>query len=137
MTFVLEEISPSDHEKYQLTDKNPFTHNRVQAYVWMIDRERNMYLRELGGRRRDDPYTLEFHCFWRGALLAICFDCRLEYITPRDVKVKWRYGGGDPLPVNLRPYVNEFYADLKEALTLYKSSGLASPFDSYVVEFDF
>ncbi|MFZ6800387.1 hypothetical protein [Undibacterium sp. Di24W] len=137
MTFVLEEISSSDHEKYQLTDKNPFTYNSVQSNEWLIDRERNMYFRKLGGRRRDDPYVMEFHCFWRGVLLAICFDCRLEHITPRDVKVKWAYGGGDPLPENLRPYVDEFYADLKEALTLYKSEGISSPFDSYVVEFDF
>lgn len=137
MAFVLEKISPSDYEKYQLKDINPFTHRKVSSDQWLIDRERNIYLRELSGRRRDNPYNIEFHLFWRDALLAISFDCRVENITPRDVKVKWAFGGGDALPVHLRPYLNELYDDLKEALTQFKTSGTSSPFDSYIVEFAF
>lgn len=137
MTFVLEKISASDHEKYQLTDINPFTYRKVSSNEWLIDRERNMYLRELGGRRRDDPYIMEFYCLWREVLLAISFECKVERITPKDVKVKWSFGGGDALPENLRRYLNELYADLKEALTVFKTSGLSSAYDSYIVEFEF
>lgn len=137
MAFILEKISPADYEKYQLTDINPFTRRKVSWDQWLIDRERNIYLRVLGAWSRDDPYNIQFHLFWRGALLAISFESKIENITPRDVKVTWAFGGGDALPVHLRPHLHELYSDLKEALTLFKSSGTSSPFDSYVVEFAF
>ena len=77
MAFTLEKISPSDYEKYQLTDINPFTRRKVSWDQWLIDRERNIYLRVLGAWSRDDPYNIQFHLFWRGALLAISFESKI------------------------------------------------------------
>lgn len=142
MGFVNEFIPAEDVEAYGLKAiDQKFIVGGTNARDWTIDRERNMYLRNVaigGGAEPEIRNQTKWSFFWHDELLTL----RLDSITGggsrgtpgwshwRLVMVNGSYG----LPIHLKAKKDAFLADLKEALTAYQGAGVYSTaYTSYSV----
>jgi hypothetical protein len=144
MSFVNEYISPEDVEKYQLKAIDDRTHiGRTKARDWTIDRQRNIYLRNIaigGGADPDIRNRTEWTFYWHDEPLTLRLDL-LEGSGGRGepgwshwllVRVNGSYG----LPSSLKTHKVQFLADLKDALVTYKDFGVYSTNTDYSVTLD-
>jgi len=137
MPFVNEHISPKDVAKYGLEaiDKN-FIVDGTNSRSWTIDRERNIYLRNVTRGREEYKSQSGWTFFWDEQW----FYLELETLD----------AGGKPdgpcwshkrlrrieLPEQLKGKRGEILADLKDALTAYKDFGIFSVSTEYTVTLD-
>lgn len=144
MGFVNEYISVEDVEKYNLEAiDEKFISGGTRARDWTIDRERNIYLRnvamgrglEPGGNEVNLSYQTTWTLYWRGNLLTMRLDLlggRGEYGEPG--WSHWRLVGLESQhPEIERSQVLEI---LKEALVAYKDFGVFSVTSGYSVTLD-
>lgn len=134
MTFVNEEISEEDVKKHDLeaVDKR-FIVGGTRSRMWTIDRQRNIYLRNVT-RGREEYRTESGWIFsWHG--------------HPIYLELKLLSAGGKPgsagwsrkkliyieLPEQLQGRRDEILADLKDALVVYKDFGIFSVCTDYTV----
>jgi hypothetical protein len=146
MTFINEFTSPEDVEKYGLKqiDKK-YEFGTVSARDWTIDRERNIYLRNVARGAGSEIEVRNQHTFtfyWKGHELTLRLDL-LEGSGGRGEPgwSHWRlvlvwFNGGNGLPDPLKPHMREILADLKEALIAYKDFGAYSTNTDYSVTLD-
>lgn len=134
MSFVNEFISAEDVDRAGLKaiDDKVYV-GRTRARDWTIDRERNIYLRNIasgGGGDPDIRNRTEWNFFWHGELLYL----RLDLISGGQEadgsgwsqwKLVW-LNGSNGLPAHLKNKKKDVLADLKEALTAYRSFGIYS-----------
>jgi hypothetical protein len=142
MPFINEFIPAEDVEKYCLKAiDQKFIVGGTNSRQWTIDRERNIYLRNVargGGAEPEIRNQTKWSFFWCGELLTL----RLDSITGgggrgepgwshwKLVMVNGSYG----LPTHLKAKKDEFLVDLKEALTAYQGAGVYSTtYTSYSV----
>jgi hypothetical protein len=144
MPFVNEYIPADDIEKYDLkTIDQKFIVGGTNARDWTIDRERNIYLRNVangGGNEPEIRNQTTWSFFQHGEILTL----RLDLITGgggrrepgwshwRLVRVNGSYG----LPELLKPFKEQILQDLKSALLAYKDGGVYSSCISYDVVLD-
>ena len=144
MGFVNEYISKEDVEKYGLKeiDKH-FIVGGTNARDWTVDRERDIYLRNVangGGAEPEIRNQTKWTFFWHGVPLTL----RLDLLTGGGGRGEpgwshWRLvwvSGGDGLPAHLKSHKEIFLQDLKEALLAYKDGGVFSSCTSYEVVLD-
>lgn len=134
MVFVNEFISAEDVERSGLRaiDDKVYV-GRTRARDWTIDRERNIYLRNIasgGGADPDMRNQLTWTLYWRGDILTLRLDLLEASGGPDEPgwslwKLVW-LNGSNGLPQHLRKYKVEIIADLEAALTAYRGSGVYS-----------
>lgn len=144
MGFVNEYISDADVEKYNLKAiDEKFISGGTHARDWTIDRERNIYLRnvamgrglEPGGNKVNLSYQTTWTLYWRGDLLTM----RLDLLDGKGGCGEpgwshWRlvWLEGEHAEIGRR----EVLEVLKEALLAYKDFGVFSVTSGYSVTLD-
>jgi hypothetical protein len=137
MTFVNEHISKEDVEKYSLEsiDKK-FIVGGTNSRSWTIDRERDVYLRNLTRGREENRSESGWSLFWHGEWI---------YLELSVVGADGKPGGAGwthwklrtiELPEQLKSKRAEILADLKDALIVYKDFGIYSVCTDYTVTLD-
>lgn len=131
MPFANEFIPAEDAEKYGLKeiDKH-FVVGGTNARDWTIDRERNIYLRNVANGREEFRNQTEWTFYWRGEELTLRLDL-LEGKGGRGEpgwshwKLVW-LNGSHGLPGHLKASKEQVLQDLKDALTAYRGAGIYS-----------
>ncbi|MEY4765488.1 MAG: hypothetical protein RI907_2161 [Pseudomonadota bacterium] len=124
MTFVLEKIPEQDMLRYGLRAINDRVGKVSVGNDWVIDRDRDVYLRFLT-RDRESPHLCDFHLYWQGE----CVWLRLAKHGVGELngagRTEWTFWGWTPPPA-LKPSYPAMIQALKEALALYKDNGTCS-----------
>lgn len=137
MPFVNERIMPADVEKYRLgeIDKR-FIVGGTHARDWTIDRDRDIYLREVATGREEFASDSTWTLLWRGELIQV----ELTNISLSGPVGGVRHGHKRVtllgIPPHLRVHRDEIIADLREALTAYKDGGVYASATSYTLTLD-
>lgn len=144
MAFVNEFIPPEDVEKYGLKAIDAkFVMGCTNARDWTINRERDIYLRNVangGGPDPDSRNQTKWTFYWRGTPLFL----RLDLMGGgggrgepgwSHWKLVW-LNGSNGLPKHLKPHKAQILEELKEALTAYKDFGAYSSNTDYHIIFD-
>jgi hypothetical protein len=137
MAFVNEYVPEEDVKKYGLERINLQYRKTDIRYRWTIDRKRDVYLRWLGGGREEFCDQQDFTLYWKGTLIFV----RLRVIDAGGERggegwTRWALQFLN-CPEELQAKRSEIIADLKEALTAYKGSGVSSTFTKYTATFEF
>lgn len=144
MAFVNEFIPPEDVEKYHLAEIDKrFVVGGTNARDWTIDRERDIYLRNVangGGGDPDIRNQTTWTLYWRGDLLVL----RLDLLDGHGGRGEpgwshWllvRLRGSSGLPAHLKAQKEQILDILKEALVAYKDFGVYSTNTDYSVTLD-
>ncbi|QHG87714.1 hypothetical protein ACCQ13_13330 [Xanthomonas sp. NCPPB 1638] len=144
MPFLNEFIPESDVVKYNLEaiDRD-FVVGGTNARDWTIDRDRNMYLRNVAngaGAEIEIRNQTKFSFHWHGEILTL----RLDLIGGGGARDQsgwshWRLmwiNDGKGLPAHLKVDKGQFIADLQDALLAYKDFGVHSRNTGYHVVFE-
>lgn len=142
MTFINEKVIEQDIEKYGFREINKQFVRGDVSYYWTIDRDRNIYLRDMGGNWQE-PTEMRMSFYWKGHLLRQ--DLRLiESTSTRDGEGSQTLGLSTIserktiwLPPELEGNRQQITDDFKEALLAYKGSGVFSTLTSYTAKFLF
>lgn len=143
MGFVNEFIPEEDVEKYGLKAiDEKFVVGGTEARDWTIDRERNIYIRNVANGGSSDPdirNQTKWSFYWHGYTLYL----RLDLIAGgggrgepgwSHWKLVWLNDGGNcGLTTDLKEEKEQILADLKEALVAYKDFGIYSTNTDYQV----
>ncbi len=144
MAFMNEFVSPEDVEKYHLAEIDKrFIVGGTNARDWTIDRERDVYLRNVahgGGGDPDIRNQTEWTMYWQGELLVL----RLDLLDGRGERGEpgwshWQlvwFCGTSGLPGHLKAQKEQILDSLKEALVTYKDFGVYSTNTDYSVTLD-
>lgn len=144
MTFINEFTPPEDVEKYRFAEIDEhFVMGGTSSRQWTIDRERNIYLRNVArgaGSEIEVRGQLKWTFYWRGHELTLRLDL-LEGSGGRGEPgwSHWRLvwlNGSNGLSESLKPHRREILADLKDALLAYKDFGAYSTNTDYSVTLD-
>jgi hypothetical protein len=129
--FVSEFISNDDVEKFglqQIDGANVV--GGTNARDWVIDRDRDSYLRNVahgGGAEPELRDRTAWSFRWRGALLTLRLDLVKSGSERRGAGwSRWNLiwvNGGEGLPVELKPFRDEFLDDLIAALSAHHGFG--------------
>ncbi|PPU15496.1 hypothetical protein [Xanthomonas arboricola] len=140
MAFVSEFISPDDVARYDiLSIDRKFLIGGTNARDWVIDREREIYLRNVahgGGSEPEIRNQTQWTFYWRGELLTLRLDM-LESGGERKGAgwSRWMLiwiNGGKGLPDHLKSDAPQFVEDLGVALTAHKGfGGIHSKYTDY------
>ncbi len=136
MSFVLEEIPQEDIAQYGLQEINDAMVVVGFGNGWVIDRERNIYLRWI---RFDQEYRSEmkFTFFWKGSLLELAIEANLTGEGTTSRSIIWRMNYSLILPAELEPHRIELLQDLRDALRAYKNFGVDSSSTRFEAKFEF
>lgn len=138
MAFVNEYIPAEDFEKYQLReiDKHHVV-GGVNARDWTIDRERDIYLRQLAQGREEFSHEMVWTFFWHGKTYTL----RMDILDTKGRPHEPGWSQWSLIRVNANDALNgipepreQFIADLKEALLTYKDGGYFSRSTDYSVD---
>lgn len=138
MPFVNEYISPEDAEKYCLRDIDAKVIGGNKSRDWTIDRDRNIYLRNVSmGRDEDTKHESLWTFFWKGTPLTL----RLDLIggSGKPGNPGWSHwllvylNGTNGLPPPLRDFKQDVLEDLRQALTAHKDGGVFSVNTDYTI----
>lgn len=141
MTFINEKVSEQDIEKYGLREINKQFVRGDISYYWTIDRDRNIYLRDMGGNWQE-PEQQRFSFFWKGHLLRIELDRSGGGSFGGKGSTTWKLREGSVrqniwLPDDLEAQRDCITEDLKEALITFKDNGYFSTVAEHTVQFLF
>ena len=144
MAFVNEFIPPEDVEKYGIKAiDEKFVVGRTRARDWTIDRDRDIYLRNVAMGAGADPdfrNQTTWTFYWHGDLLYL----RLDLLEGRGERggpgwSHWkliRINGSNGLPAHLKSDGAEILEDLTEAMNAYRDFGVYSSSTDYSVTLD-
>jgi hypothetical protein len=144
MAFVNEFVSAEDARKYGLEE---IDRRHFQAHFrpeWTIDRERDIYLRQVESGREEHANRCGFTFYWKGVLLLIRLTRRGAGTPGGDAWTEWSLldspvvASITGLPAEeLQKNRPEILADLKAALTAYKDFGARSSSARHTATFTF
>lgn len=142
MAFVNEFIPAEDVEKYDIAAiDEKFVVGRTRARDWTIDRDRDIYLRNVAMGAGADPdfrNQTTWTFYWHGDLLTL----RLDLVEGRGGpgEAGWshwqlvRLNGTNGLPTHLKGHRADILETMIEALTAYEGAGVYSAnYSSYSV----
>lgn len=145
MAFVNEFIPSEDVKNYHLVEIDKrFIVGGTNASDWTIDRERDVYLRNVangGGGKPEIRNQTVWTLYWHGDLLVL----RLDLLGASGERGEpgwshWRlawFCGTSGLPAHLKGHKEQILEVLKEALTVYQGGGVYSGvYSSYSVTLD-
>lgn len=147
MPFINEKVSESDIEKYGLRDINKkysFA-SRNRECKWTIDRERDIYLREMGSGREERCSNTTFSFYWKGHCFFVQLDLLASGSEDGHHTTKWgllvegytNKGARLDLPAALEPMRESVLADFKEVMLARHAATFLRQPKSYSVEFAF
>lgn len=141
MTFINEKVTEQDIEKYGLREINKQFVKGDLSYYWTIDRDRNIYLRDMGGNWQE-PQQQHFSFFWKGSLIRIEIDRNGGGAFGGKGSTTWSLRADSDrkdiwLPTELEAQRNDITEDLKEALVAYKDNGFFSSVAEHTAQFLF
>ncbi|MEH6420748.1 hypothetical protein [Pseudomonas sp. CGJS7] len=134
MPFLNEFIPAADVEKYDLKAINAkFVVGRTNARDWTVDRDRDIYLRNVATGAGAEPELRNqttWTFYWHGELLTLRLDLLDASGGPGEPgwshwKLVW-LNGSSGLPLHLEQFRGQIIGDLREALTAYQGSGVYS-----------
>lgn len=141
MTFVNEYVSPEDAEKYHLADIDAKFRWGNESRDWTIDRERDIYLRNISwGREEETLHESLWTFYWKGTLLTLRLD--LLHATGKRGGAAWshwrlvRLNGTNGLPSALKEHKQAILDDLRYALLAHKDGGVSSKSTDFTVTLD-
>lgn len=135
MAFIVEYVPEADIEKYGLRALNEKAWQGDGGYQWVIDRERDIYLRYMGrGDREEEPYRVNFDFYWKGTVLWIAFEKRVHEVPGVKCETNWEFWGWQ-IPPELMPEREAILAALKEALVAYKDNGMFAGDTNHIASF--
>lgn len=139
--FIIEFIPPKDVKTYKLDEiDKKFVVGGTGARDWTIDRERNIYLRNVATGREDWRSETEWTFYWKGQEMTLRLDLLDGQGERREPgRSHWRLisvNGGHGLSTSLKPLARSFMNDLEEALVAYKDFGVYSTNTDYSVTLD-
>lgn len=140
MAFVNEYITPEDMEKFGLKeiDKKFFV-GATNARDWTIDREREIYLRNVTNGREELRHISGWTFYWHGELLWLeihTLSAKGERGGPcwaRELLHSMQSFNSHELAAHLQPKREEILADLKQALLAYKDGGVFASCTDYTL----
>jgi hypothetical protein len=141
MGFVNEYIPAGDVEKYGLDEiDRRFVVGGTGARDWTIDRERDIYLRNVANGREDTRNRTTWS-FWRnGELLTLRLDMLDFQGQPGgEGYTRWRLVGVDGADASGAGSDEDrtgMLSDLREALLAYKDGGVFAACTSYDIDLD-
>lgn len=138
MAFVNEYISKEDRLKYKIyeVDEN-FIVDGVRSDRWAIDREKNIYLRQVTSGREEFSQEVKWTLYWKG------------YLNIFHVKYLKAIGGpGEPgwahikvlgmsIDKNIIDKKQQIIDDFELALIAYKDAGVKSKNTSFSIQLDY
>ena len=138
MPFVNEYITPEDAEKYHLAEIDAKFIGGNKSRDWTIDRERDIYLRNVAmGRDEDTKHESLWTFYWKGTPLTVRLDLLGGEGKPGDPGWShWRLvflNGSNGLPQALKEHRQSVLDDLKQTLLAYKDGGVFSLNTDYFV----
>jgi hypothetical protein len=126
MSFIRENISEADIVAYGLREINEDLFVVGFGNGWVIDRERNIYLRWIR-LDKESPSTMTFTFFWKGVLLEIDLISRSPNDATFEENTTWTLAHPPlDLPPALEMHRQEILADFRSALSAYGSFGMSS-----------
>lgn len=141
MPFVNEYISPEDAEKYHLAEIDAKFIGGNKSRDWTIDRERDIYLRNVSmGRDEDTQHEGLWTFYWKGTPLTLRLD--LLHATGKRGGAAWshwrlvRLNGTNGLPSALKGHTQAILDDLRYALLAHKDGGVFSKSTDFTITLD-
>lgn len=136
MAFVNEFIPESDITKYGIVEINTYYFKSSFRPHWTIDRERDIYLRQVATGREEFADQLTFTLYWKGTLIEVRL---LEDggVSPGGERWSEFKLNSIQIPEELSAQREEILSDLKEALTAYNGGGVYSSGGVYKTTFNF
>ena len=125
MPFILEKVPEADIERCGLREINKKAWKVDHGYEWVIDRDRDIYLRFVSNGDRDEPYRADFNFYWKGVPIWVRFEKHAEGVRGGRGATTWEFWGWQP-PPELLPEKDDILAAMKEALIVYKDYGIYS-----------
>lgn len=137
MPFVNEYISEADIEKYNIESINrKFVVGGTHARDWTIDRDRNIYLRNVANGREEFACQTTWTFYWGEELIVLDLDLIEGGGSPSQPGwSRWRLRKIE-MPESLKLHQQEIINDLKDALLAYKDGGVFSVNTTYQVMLD-
>ena len=137
MAFINEYISAEDIKKYDLENINKkFVVGNVPICDWVINRERDIYLRVVARSREEFSHESTWVFYWHGVVIVV----ELENLSTNGVAGGERSGHKRirkiDLPSNFKDRRSDILADLKEALIAYKDGGVFATATSYTLDLE-
>jgi hypothetical protein len=134
MAFVNEYISATDIKKYDIENINRrFVVGGTRARDWTIDREREIYLRNVANGREEFSRISTWTLYWGGNLITL----ELENLGTSGQPGEMRHGRKRlrriEIPTTLDHRRTEILADLRDALTVYKDGGVFATATDYTL----
>lgn len=142
MPFVNEYISPEDAAKYHLAEIDAKFNGGNISRQWTIDRERDIYLRNLSrGREEETRHESVWTFYWEGTPLTLRLD--LLEVTGKPGGAAWLHwrlvflNGSNGLPPALKEHRQSILDDLKQSLVAHGDGGVFSLSTECSVTLDF
>lgn len=134
MPFVNEYIPQDDLIKYEIEAINlKYVVGGTRARDWTIDRERNIYIRNVANGREDFFHESTWTLFYKDQLIEFGLSNISHQVNAEGVKIghkKLRYVS---LPEPLQAQKDAVIAVITEALTAYKDGGVFATAADYAV----
>jgi hypothetical protein len=137
VAFVNEYITPEDFEKYGLEKIDAqFLATGVKRQDWTIDRERNIFLRQVTSGRDEMSGISSWTLYWKGDLL---------WFQRQGVAYRGKPGGPCwshtkvnkfGIPSHLESNREVIYQDLRDAFMAYRDGGVFATCTEYSMQLD-
>ena len=137
MAFVNERIPEADVKKYGLEaiDEQHLV-GRTNSRDWTIDRNRNIYLRQVTTYRDDMENITKWTFFWKGHLLW--FDKKILEAKGERRGSVWAHIQirNFVIPPQLGAYRKQIYQDLHDAFLAYRDGGIFDTSTEFSMQLD-
>ncbi len=139
MAFVYERIPEADIVSFDLREIDR-QFPMATASRWVVDRERNIYLRYMT-YDREQPSHKNFSYFWQGKLFSLSLRSEGQELPDDKWQTSWSWLGMREPEASAKAAFDTnraaFMADLKDALRTYRDGSLSPAYSAHVAEFDF
>jgi hypothetical protein len=139
VAFIYERIPEADIVAFGLREIDKQFPMSV-ASRWVIDRERNFYLRYLT-YDREQPSHKNFSYFWNGNLYSLRLRSEGQDMPDDKWKTNWSWLGMREPEADARAEFEAnrtaFMTDIKDALRAYRDGSLSPAYSAHIAEFDF
>ncbi|WP_443190348.1 hypothetical protein [Pseudomonas indica] len=136
MGFVNEFMSAEDIKKYGIEEINRRFLKSNYAPTWTVDRQRNIYLRQVASGREEFAGQKDYTFYWRGEMVVVRLDKSGGGVRGGEGWCHYKMLRLD-LPEVLKDQCQEVLDDLKEALIAYQDAGVDSVTTKHTATFDF
>lgn len=136
MAFVNEFIPADDVKEYGIEEIDRRFLKTTYQPDWTVDRERNIYLRQVASGREEFASQKDYTFYWRGEMVVVRLDRTGGGVRGGEGWCHYEMLRLD-MPEVLKDQCREVLDDLKEALIAYQDAGVYSATIKHTATFDF